>query len=189
MCSLNAVMHRVTASSRLLRDISVLTRMDEAANMIDMEKMDISVLVTNIVNEVSLELEEKHITVVNSLKKEIQIRGNYSLLYSIFRNLDGQCHRLRRKQYPNPHQLFPRRREVLLLQLCRHRRRSVARTPEPSFRALLPSGQRALSQTGRHGVRTGHCQECRYPPRRKHIGQKQPWGGGLEFVFTLAKER
>lgn len=73
--------------SRLLRDISVLTRMDEAANMIDMEKVDISVLVTNIVNEVSLELEEKQITVVNSLKREIQIRGNYSLLYSIFRNL------------------------------------------------------------------------------------------------------
>lgn len=73
--------------SRLLRDISVLTRMDEAANMIDMEKVDISVLVTNIVNEVSLELEEKQITVINSLKREIQIRGNYSLLYSIFRNL------------------------------------------------------------------------------------------------------
>ena len=30
--------------SRLLRDISVLTRMDEAANMIDMEKIDISLL-------------------------------------------------------------------------------------------------------------------------------------------------
>ena len=73
--------------SRLLRDISVLTRMDEAANMIDMEKVDISILVTTIVNEVSLELEEKHITVINSLKHEIQLRGNYSLLYSIFRNL------------------------------------------------------------------------------------------------------
>lgn len=73
--------------SRLLRDISVLTRMDEAANMIDMEKVDISLLVTNIVNEVSLELEEKQITVINSLKKDIHIRGNYSLLYSIFRNL------------------------------------------------------------------------------------------------------
>lgn len=73
--------------SRLLRDISVLTRMDEAANMIDMEKVDISLLVGNIVNEVSLELEEKHITVVNSLKPKIQLRGNYSLLYSIFRNL------------------------------------------------------------------------------------------------------
>ena len=73
--------------SRLLRDISVLTRMDEAANMIDMERIDVSVLVGNIINEVSLELEEKHITVVNSLKKSIQMRGNYSLLYSIFRNL------------------------------------------------------------------------------------------------------
>jgi len=73
--------------TRLLRDISVLTRMDEAANMIDMEKVDISVLVANIVNEVSLELEEKHITVVNSLRPRIQLRGNYSLLYSIFRNL------------------------------------------------------------------------------------------------------
>ena len=73
--------------SRLLRDISVLTRMDEAANMIDMEKVDISLLMANIVNEVSLELEQKHITVVNSLQPGIQLRGNYSLLYSIFRNL------------------------------------------------------------------------------------------------------
>ena len=73
--------------SRLLRDISVLTRMDEAANMIDMERVDISVLVGNIINEVALELEEKHITIIDSLKKGIQIKGNYSLLYSIFRNL------------------------------------------------------------------------------------------------------
>ena len=73
--------------TRLLRDISVLTRMDEAANMIDMEKVDISVLVATIVNEVALELEEKHITVVNTLRPRIQLRGNYSLLYSIFRNL------------------------------------------------------------------------------------------------------
>lgn len=73
--------------SRLLRDISVLTRMDEATNMIEMEKVDISMLVANIINEVSLELEEKRLTVHNSLKSPLQLRGNYSLLYSIFRNL------------------------------------------------------------------------------------------------------
>lgn len=73
--------------SRLLRDISVLTRMDEAANLIDMERLNITQLVSNIVNEVSLELEEKKITVVNSLKNDILIYGNYSLIYSIFRNL------------------------------------------------------------------------------------------------------
>lgn len=73
--------------SRLLQDISVLTRMDEASNMIDMEQIDLSNIVHNITNEVALELEEKQITVFNSLKEHISIRGNYSLLYSIFRNL------------------------------------------------------------------------------------------------------
>jgi signal transduction histidine kinase len=71
--------------TRLLRDISVLTRMDEASNMIDMEKVDIHSLVRNIINEVSL--EEKNITVHNLLNKELPIRGNASLIYSIFRNL------------------------------------------------------------------------------------------------------
>ena len=61
--------------SRLLRDISVLTRMDEAANMIEMEKVDISVLVSNMSNEVALELEQKQITVINSLRSKIQIRA------------------------------------------------------------------------------------------------------------------
>lgn len=73
--------------TRLLRDISVLTRMDEAASMIDMEKVDITAMVKNIVNEVALELEEKEMTVTNELNKEIILRGNASLLYSIFRNL------------------------------------------------------------------------------------------------------
>lgn len=73
--------------SRLLRDISVLTRMDEAANMIDMEKVNIKLLVDNIVNEVSLDLEDKQIIVSNQLTTNIEISGNHSLLYSIFRNL------------------------------------------------------------------------------------------------------
>lgn len=73
--------------SRLLRDISTLTRMDEAANMIEMERVDISLLVANMINEVALELEEKHISVINALKPKIQVQGDYSLLYSIFRNL------------------------------------------------------------------------------------------------------
>ncbi len=73
--------------TRLLRDISVLTRMDEASNMIDMEKVNIDSLVRNIINEVALELEEKTIIVHNYLNKELPIRGNASLIYSIFRNL------------------------------------------------------------------------------------------------------
>ncbi len=73
--------------SRLLRDISVLTRMDEASNMIDMEQVNISDTVKNIMGEVALELEEKEIKVANVLTDNILVRGNSSLIYSIFRNL------------------------------------------------------------------------------------------------------
>ncbi|MBQ8501908.1 MAG: two-component sensor histidine kinase [Bacteroides sp.] len=73
--------------TRLLRDISVLTRMDEASNMIDMERVNINKIVANIIDEVTLELEEKEITVNCSLKPQMELRGNASLIYSIFRNL------------------------------------------------------------------------------------------------------
>lgn len=71
----------------LLRDISVLTRMDEAAELVEKEQVNLSKIVENILNEVALGLEEKHITVVNKLPSEVILTGSSSLLYSIFRNL------------------------------------------------------------------------------------------------------
>lgn len=76
-----------TRLSTLLRDISVLTRMDEAPNMVEKECVDINLMVENIINEVTLGLEEKNIKVNNMLASDIRITGNYSLIYSIFRNL------------------------------------------------------------------------------------------------------
>ena len=71
----------------LLRDISVLTRMDEAPELVEQEQVNLSKIVENILNEVALGLEEKHITVVNKLPSEVILTGSSSLLYSIFRNL------------------------------------------------------------------------------------------------------
>ena len=71
----------------LLRDISMLTRLDEAPDMMEREPVDISLVVANILNEVQLSLEEKHITAINLLPKGLRMIGNSSLIYSIFRNL------------------------------------------------------------------------------------------------------
>ena len=71
----------------LLRDISVLTRMDEAPEMVEKETVNLSRIVENILNEVALGLEEKQIRVVNLLPSDLIVTGNSSLLYSIFRNL------------------------------------------------------------------------------------------------------
>jgi signal transduction histidine kinase len=73
--------------SRLLRDISVLTRMDEASDMIEMEVIPVSEMVEQMLSELSPELEEKHITAVNTLPPQLSVYGDHSLIYSIFRNL------------------------------------------------------------------------------------------------------
>lgn len=88
---INAFLERSYAQSNrlahLLRDISVLTRMEEAPNMIETESVNLTAMMRNILNEVTLELEEKQIKANYMLPEGLTVQGNSSLLYSIFRNL------------------------------------------------------------------------------------------------------
>lgn len=76
-----------TRLTGLLRDISVLNRLDEASDMFDLSDISIPKLIAEIQKECSKEMEEKHITTDVVLPGNPTIHGNYSLLYSIFRNL------------------------------------------------------------------------------------------------------
>ena len=159
--------------SRLLRDISVLTRMDEAANMIDMEKVDISMLVSNIVNEVypGTGTEANHRC--QFPKTEDTVAGQLLSTLLHLPQSHGQRHRLCRHQHTHQHQLFPRRRELLLFQFCRYRHRRFSRTSEPFVRTLLPSRQGTFKKTGRNRTGTCHRKKCRLVPRRNYLRQEQ----------------
>lgn len=174
--------------SRLLRDISVLTRMDEAANMIDMERVDISLLVGNIINEVALELDEKHITVVNSLKKSIQIKGNYSLIYSIFRNLMDNAIAYAGTNIQININCF---REDEVFYYFSFADTGVGVSPEhlnrlfERFYRVDKGRSRKLGGTGLGLAIVKNAVII----HGGSISAKNNQGGGLEFVFTLAKER
>lgn len=174
--------------SRLLRDISVLTRMDEAANMIDMERVDISVLVGNIINEVALELDEKHITVVNSLKKSIQIKGNYSLIYSIFRNLMDNAIAYAGTNIQININCF---REDESYYYFSFADTGVGVSPEhlnrlfERFYRVDKGRSRKLGGTGLGLAIVKNAVII----HGGSISAKNSQGGGLEFVFTLAKEK
>lgn len=71
----------------LLHDISTLNRMDDAPEMTSTENVNISQMVQNIQKETALQLQQKHMTFDNLLPDNIVVRGNQSLLYSVFRNL------------------------------------------------------------------------------------------------------
>jgi len=80
----NAQAQRLTA---LLQDISTLNRMDYAANQVTMERIDVSEIVGDIVQETAIALDKRSMTLNNYLPQGIIIQGNPSLIYSIFRNL------------------------------------------------------------------------------------------------------
>ena len=80
----NAQAHRLTT---LLQDISTLNRMDYARDMITMERVNVSELFADIAEETALARQHRQITLHNYLPQSIIVQGNYSLLYSIFRNL------------------------------------------------------------------------------------------------------
>lgn len=76
-----------TRLTGLLRDISVLNRLDEASEMFDLADINIAKLIAEIQKECSKEIEDKQIATDVILPGDPTIHGNYSLLYSIFRNL------------------------------------------------------------------------------------------------------
>ena len=71
----------------LLHDISTLNRLDDAPEMVDFETVDINAMVAGIVRDTALQMSERNMTFDNRLPHGVVVRGNQSLLYSVFRNL------------------------------------------------------------------------------------------------------
>jgi len=71
----------------LLHDISTLNRIDDAPDIIEFDVTDIRRTVDDIAKDTSLQMEAKGMTFVNNIPKDVMVRGNASLLYSVFRNL------------------------------------------------------------------------------------------------------
>ncbi len=80
----NAQARRLSA---LLQDISTLNKMDYAPEILKMERIDLSAMVADIVQESEQALAAKQMAFRNCLPQDICIQGNWQLLYSIFRNL------------------------------------------------------------------------------------------------------
>lgn len=73
--------------SSLFQDIATLNRMDSAPEIIAMDRVNVSVLFSDIVQEIQRALQNHDMTLRNCLPASIIVTGNESLLYSVFRNL------------------------------------------------------------------------------------------------------
>ncbi len=75
---------RLTA---ILQDISTLHRLDSGRVNYEFEPVDICETVSRIRQETALQLSARQMTFCNELPSPLMVRGNASLIYSIFRNL------------------------------------------------------------------------------------------------------
>jgi len=71
----------------LLQDISTLNKIDEGKRLFEKESCNISEIISDVLNDVHLQIEQKKCTVQSNFKPDLPIMGNRSLIYSIFRNL------------------------------------------------------------------------------------------------------
>lgn len=73
--------------SNLIEDVSMISKIEEASSQFSKEKINVS----QIINEVRIDLTDKlinnHIRFFSSVKDGLTVTGNYTLLYSVFRNL------------------------------------------------------------------------------------------------------
>lgn len=173
---------------RLLRDISVLTRMDEAAGMLEIEKVDINTLVENVIDEVNIDLEKKNIIVDNQLKENIRLRGNTSLIYSIFRNLMDNAIAYAGRDIRITINCF---REDENFYYFSFADTGIGVGPEHMHRLFerfyrVDKGRsRKLGGTGLGLAIVKNAVII----HGGSISAKNNPGGGLEFIFTLAKDR
>lgn len=71
----------------LLRDVALISRMEEAPGLMPREAVNVKKVVNEVKEELQKELEESGSSFLTEIPDSLYIEGNCSLLYSIFRNL------------------------------------------------------------------------------------------------------
>ncbi len=73
--------------SELISDMSLLTRIDEKRGSLDFLKVDVNKLLEKVRTDTAAALAEKNISFTADIPAGMTVRGNETLLYSVFRNL------------------------------------------------------------------------------------------------------
>lgn len=79
--------YQVIRLSDLIRDVALITKTEEAAYLFEKETINVRDTIQEVVNDLETALQNNHITIENKIPAQVEIEGNRTLLYSIFRNL------------------------------------------------------------------------------------------------------
>ncbi len=78
---------QVVRLTDLIRDVALITKTEEAADLMPREQVSIAKVVADAKEELNDQFDATHMKLLVTLPDNLTINGNYSLIYSIFRNL------------------------------------------------------------------------------------------------------
>jgi len=73
--------------SSLIQDISLLNKIEEASDLFEIETVNVKEIVNLVLSDLQIKIEEHNITVITDISDTLQILGNRSVFFSIWRNL------------------------------------------------------------------------------------------------------
>lgn len=84
---------QVMRLSDLIRDVALISKTEEAADLFEKDSINLNKTILEVVNDLQNQIENNRISIVNNIAETVEIEGNHTLLYSIFRNLiDNAIH-------------------------------------------------------------------------------------------------
>lgn len=87
MYFLKRAYNQVLRLTELIRDVSIITKVEEAPETMTKEVIYPSEIMDDVLEELRAKIEEAGITTECLIPQDTEVYGNYSLVYSIFRNL------------------------------------------------------------------------------------------------------
>ena len=78
---------QATRLTSLLQDISLLNKMEYAAQDLEMDRVNVSLIVADIIGESEHSFDARKMIVKNCMPQDVIVTGNTALLYSVFRNI------------------------------------------------------------------------------------------------------
>ncbi len=171
----------------LVRDISLLTKIEEAAGLYQVEPVNLNDLVKDIAGEVKAQLDANKITLEINLPHEVMINGNAGLLYSIFRNFLDNTIAYAGKGLTVRFDNYMKDENFYYFSLYD----TGVGVPEEDLPRLFERFYRVDKGRDRKKGGTGLGLAIVKNAIQFHKGDisaKNRAGGGLEFLFTLARD-
>jgi two-component system OmpR family sensor kinase/two-component system phosphate regulon sensor histidine kinase PhoR len=173
--------------SNLIDDVSIISKIEEAPSQFTIEKLNLSLLVNDVRIDLSDKLAARQIRFVSSLPDGLTLAGNYTLLYSVFRNLADNSISYAGRQIEIHISLYAEDEHYYYFSYydtgAGVKEEHLGRLFERFYRV----NEGRTRDTGGSGLGLSIVRNA-ILFHKGDIQVKNRPGGGLEFVFTLKKQ-